>query len=205
MPTDADDGLPPGVTDTVLNRGQIARALGTTEPTIDRWMADGMPVKEGGTNGKPYQFQLSACWAWKCRRDRDDQAQEEEAEQAVRQMRLALVGGAVGGDSERALSPKERANLYEAEYKYMQAARARGELAPIKQVEELLEEIFTVIRDAVVALPDRLQRECNLQNRQVEKAVIACDDAINEASRKIAEGVERLSAGDTNGHNFELQ
>jgi hypothetical protein len=53
--------------------------------------------------------------------------------------------------------------------------------------------------------PDRLQRELNLQNRQVEKAVIACDDCLNEAARRVEEGVKALrQPGAANGHALEL-
>ncbi len=197
--------LPDGVRDAILNRGQIARALDVSEPTIDRWIADGMPVYEQGGNGKSYKFQLSDCWAWKCARDHDEALATEESERTVQQMRLALIGGAAG-DSERALSPKERAELYEAEYRWSQAAKARGELTPIQRVEDLMEEVMATVRDTIVALPDRLQRECNLQNRQVEKAVIACDDALNEAVRKLDDGLRSLQQGARpNGHSLELQ
>ncbi|HEY4774077.1 MAG TPA: terminase small subunit [Xanthobacteraceae bacterium] len=197
--------LPDGVDDAVLNRGQLARALDVSEPTLDRWIADGMPVVEGGGNGRPYKFQLSACWAWKCARDDDEMFASEQAERAVQQMRLALIGGSVG-DSERALSAKQRAELYEAEYRWMQAAQLRGELAPVKQVAEIIEEVFALIRDAVTALPDRLQRECNLKGREIERAIVACDDALAEAHRRIRDGLSALSAPTrVNGHSLELQ
>ncbi|MBR2819830.1 MAG: terminase small subunit [Reyranella sp.] len=185
--------LPDGVVDAVLNRGQLARAFDVSEPTIDRWIADGMPVQEAGTNGRSYKFLLSDCWSWKAERDQAEAQATEAGERAVQQMRLALIGGEIG-DSERGLSPKQRAELYEAEYRWSQAAKARGDLAPVGAVDDLFEDVFTTIRDTIVALPDRLQRECNLSDRQVEKAVTACDDALDEAARKIADGIKDLRA-----------
>lgn len=198
--------LPVGVVDAILNRGQLARALDTSEVTIDRWIADGMPVHQVGGNGKSYQFLLSACWAWKRARDDSEAAATEQSERAVQQMRLALVGGTIG-ESERALSPRQRAELYEAEYRWSQAAKARGELTSVKAVEDLLEDVFATVRDSIVALPDRLQRELNLQNRQAEKAVIACDAALDEAARKIEDGLKALRESDVqpNGQHFDLQ
>ena len=199
--------LPDGVDDIVLNRGQMARALNVSEPTIDRWIVDGLPVLEGGGGGgRPYKFQLSACWSWKCARDDDERIATAEAERAVQQMRLALVGGSVG-DQERAFSAKQRSELYAAEYHWMQAARARGQLTPIERVEDLLEEVFSLVRDAVVALPDRLQRECNLDGRQVEKAVTACDDLLSEAHRKMQEQFELMRVGEVKArcNGFEVQ
>lgn len=198
--------LPEGVVDAVVNRGQLARAFDVSEPTIDRWIGDGMPVHEQGGNGKPYKFLLSECWAWKCARDRDEVVATEASDRAVSQMRLALVGGTVG-DSDRELSPKQRVELYEAELKWSEAARARGDLTSVAAVEELLEEVFATVRDSVVALPDRLQRECNLNSRQVEKAVQACDDALDDAAAKIAAGLKSMRdpARAANGHSFDLQ
>lgn len=186
--TDASDqpvALPQGVQDAILNRGQLARALGVSEPTVDRWITDGMPVEEGGSNGRPYKFLLSACWVWKVKRDGDDSARVAEAERAVQQMRLALIGGGVG-DTERSISPKQRAELYEAEYRWAQAARARGELVPQSDIEDAAEDLLATIRDAVVALPDRLQRECNLDNRQTEHAIRACDDILTDLHGRLA-------------------
>src|SRR5688572_4390131 len=99
--------LPNGVTDAVLNRDQLARALGVSLPTIDRWIGDGMPMLQDGRNGRAYQFQLSACWAWKCGRDAEDKAADDAAEDAIRQLRLALTGGSAGDDAQRAMSAKE--------------------------------------------------------------------------------------------------
>lgn len=197
--------LPDGVTDAVLNRAQVAKAFGVSENTIDRWIADGMPVHEQGGPGRSYKLQLSDCWAWKSARDHDDLLASEAGDRAVQEMRVALTRAGVG-DSERVLSPRHRAELYEAEVNWAQAARARGELAPMTEVEELLEDVFALIRDSVVALPDRLQRECSLNARQVEKAVRACDDALAEAEAKIAEGLKSMrEPARTNGHSVDLQ
>lgn len=186
--------LPVGVDDAILNRGQLARALNVSEPTIDRWITDGMPVEEGGGNGRPYKFRLAACWAWKCSREQEDAARDADAERAVQQMRLALIGGG-SGDSERALSPKQRGELYEAEYQYMRAARLRGELVPVREVEDLLEELLATVRDAVVALPDRLQRECHLDNRHVDRAVRACDDMLTDLQCRVADRMTTAREG----------
>lgn len=176
--------LPEGVEDAVLNRTQLSQAFGVSTNTIDRWRMEGMPVLREGTNGTSYEFQLSACWAWKCRRDEEEQQRDEEAARAVSQMRLALVGGGLG-DSERALSPRERAELYELEIKFNAAARERRELILVSEVVELLESLFVVISDSIDALPDVLERECGLDGRQVARTVQACDTMLDEVRRRI--------------------
>lgn len=176
--------LPEGVADAVLNRSQIARALNVTEPTVDRMIDEGMPVAQEGGNGRAYEFQLSECWNWKCERDDAKRSADEQNERAVQQMRLALIGGTTG-ENERALSPKERGEIYDAEHKYMAAAAARGELIPRGNVIDMLEDVFATVRDALGTLPDRLQRECGLDGAQVESAIRACDDALNEMNRRL--------------------
>src|SRR3569623_2794267 len=56
--------LPEGVIDAVLNREELAEALGTSLNTVTSWLNMGMPALEWGRNGKPYELQLSACYAW---------------------------------------------------------------------------------------------------------------------------------------------
>ncbi len=199
--------LPDGVDDSELNRGQLARAFNVSENTLDRWVADGMPVLEVGANGRPYRFQLSSCWGWKTDRDVEETRAQDEAERSVQQMRLALIGGRVG-TSEQSLSPKERAALYAAEQGYMQAARARRDLIPFDEVVDLIEDVLAIVRDGITALPDRLARECGLEGRQTEKAIVAGDDLIGELNRKIREarleGRTASSGQPANGH-LELQ
>lgn len=176
--------LPDGVPDAVLNKKQLATALNVTEPTIDRYIGRGMPVAEEGGNGRSYQFQLSDCYAWYCGQRDEQERQTAEADRAAQQMRLALLGGEAG-DSERALPAKERAQIYEAEQRYLAAARERGRLIPVEKVVDLLESVFMTIRDAVDALPDRLEREAGLNGKQVDAAVVACDDMLMETRRHI--------------------
>ena len=176
--------LPDGVDDQVLNRAQLARALDKTVVTVDDYVAKGMPVEEKGSNGQAYKFQLSRCWAWLRERDTAEAERNEAAERAVGQMRLALLGGE-DGDSEQALSPKDRAALYESEHRYMQAAQLRGELVRRGDMVDLLERVFAIVRDSVSALPDRLARECGLSGHQIDRTITACDDLLEETRKTI--------------------
>lgn len=176
--------LPDGIADAVLNKTQLARALDTSEPTLDRWIADGMPVLETGSNGRSYQFQLSHCFAWRQGRVAEKYAADEKAERAVRQMRLALVGGAIG-DSERGLPPKERAELYLAETRWMEMARTRGELVPYGEVVDVLDKLMSLVRAAIEGMPDRIKREAELSQAQLHTVVAIGDDIIDDLGRTI--------------------
>lgn len=183
----SESGLPAGVVDAVLNRGDLARALNKSEPTIDRYVADGMPFLVEGTNGRAWEFQLSACWKWLKDRDRADAEKQSLAEQAVQQMRLALIGGNDLNDAERALTPRQRQEAYDAERAFMLAAQLRGDLVRRAEVVEAFEDVFRTLRDALTALPDKLEREVGLQGRALELAIHTCDGALAEAERRVAE------------------
>ena len=67
-----------------LNKSQLARALNVSEPTVDRWIGDGMPVLSAGTNGRSYEFQLSECFAWRKAREAERAAVAGRARHAHR-------------------------------------------------------------------------------------------------------------------------
>ncbi len=187
--------LPSGVQDAVLNRAQLAEAFGTSEPTIDRYRKDGMPVLAEGTNGQAYQFQLSDCYAWRQAREAERQASNEAAEAAVRQMRMELLGGD-SGNSEMGLSARERKELYETESAYNRLARERGELIPQGEVIELLDTVLSMVRNSITGLPDRLSRDAALTGRQAEQAVVVTDDLLKELHTALAEFVDGNDATD---------
>jgi len=182
-----DTGLPAGVVDAVLNRGELARALNKSEPTITAWIGEGMPVLRQGTNGQAYEFQLSACWRWLKARERADQEKTSAAQQAVQQMRLALIGGNDIADDDRILSPKQRQELYDAERAYLLAAQKRGELVNRIDVAIVFEKVFVIMRDALTSLPDRLEREIGLTGRALDLSIQICDGVLVEVQKEIGD------------------
>lgn len=182
----SESGLPAGVVDAVLNRGDLARALNKSEPTIDRYVADGMPFLVEGTNGRAWEFQLSACWKWLKDRDRAEAEKQSLAEQAVQQMRLALIGGGDPHDEERGLTPKQRQEAYDAERAFMMTALARGEQVKRAQVIEGYEEFFKLFSQLLTTLPDKLEREAGITGKGIELAIRVCDATLAEAERRVA-------------------
>jgi phage terminase Nu1 subunit (DNA packaging protein) len=180
-----DNGLPAGVVDAVLNRGELARALNKSEPTIDRYIDDGMPCLVEGTNGRAWEFQLSACWTWLQDRDRAEQDKRSVAETAVQQMRLALIGGNDVADADRVLSPKQRQEAYDAERAFMLAALQRADLVRRGDVVEAWEEVFKIFREEMTAFPDRLEREVGLTGKALIMAIELCDNVLAQAEKRI--------------------
>lgn len=186
----SDNGLPAGVVDAVLNRGDLARALNKSEPTITAWIAEGMPVIREGKNGQPYELQLSACWSWLKARERVEAERTTAAEAAVQQMRLALVGGDDLGGGDRSLSPKERQAEYDAEKSFMLAALQRAALVKQTDIVGVLEDVFLTVRDGVTALPDRLEREAGITGKALDLAIKICDTILSETEDRV-----RVAAG----------
>lgn len=181
-----ETGLPAGVEDAVLNRAQLARALNKSEPTITAWIAEGLPFISEGTNGKAWEFQLSACWRWMREREKAESDRSSAAEAAVRQMRLALIGGTDVDAARAGLSPKEQRELYDAERAFMLTSLQRGDLLKRGEMVSVLEDVFLIIRDGVTALPDRLEREAGVRGKAIELAIEVCDRLLVEAQKRIA-------------------
>jgi phage terminase Nu1 subunit (DNA packaging protein) len=174
----------------LLNKWQLAEALGVSGNTIDRWRQSGMPVVAEGSNGRAYAFDAGECLAWREARDAEADAERRAAEEHVRQLRLDL--DPVAATRREHLSPAEQRESYEAALRYMQAARQRRELVQAEQVVDMLEGAFGAIRDAMEALPDALAREIGLSGDQVERVVVYCDQVLDVSRRRCAELVDGL-------------
>ena len=86
--------LPKTVDDVVLNRDDLAQAMGVSINTVSQWIGNGMPVLQEGGNGKAYELRLSQCWAWRQATQAAEERRSAEISKAVQAMRLELVGGA---------------------------------------------------------------------------------------------------------------
>lgn len=177
------------VPDEVVTKKLLANAFSTSTNTIDKWIDQGMPILNEGGNGQAYEFQLSHCWAWWHARQEAEQNRSSAAESAVRAMQLELTGGSVG-DGINALSPKEKQEVITAQMEYEAFQRQRGELINRDDVVALLDTVFVLLRDTITTLPDRLERECDLDGNTVEQAVFICDETLADAQSKLTDFIE---------------
>lgn len=182
--------LPEGVEDAVVNRAVLARALGKTEPMIDKYIAAGMPVLQKGSNGRAYQFQLSEAWDWLEARKRVEAEASEQAERSAQQLRLHLVGGKDVRGIEAGLSPKEQRETYDAERGWNLAAKDRRELVLAVQVIEAMSESFLILREAITSIPDVLEREAGLDGKTIERVQRVTDAALAGAHARMSEAVD---------------
>lgn len=179
--------LPDGVDDCLLNKREVGELLGVSQPTLDAWIRrDGLPFEEEGTNGREWSFRASSVWAWKCARDDGERLRAETARATVEALRLKLVGGKVG-DTEMALDPTERARLYAVQRTHYDMMEAAKRLLPRADVEEALADILSLVRDALGAQPDLLEREAGLTAKAVDLVIKANDDLLELMARRIGE------------------
>jgi phage terminase Nu1 subunit (DNA packaging protein) len=177
--------LPEGVPDVVLNKRELAEFLATSTTTLDVWVRDGLPARVEGTNGREWEFQASAAWAWKCAREEGERIKSTEAQAAIEKMRLALVGGKAG-NSMQALPPKERQQLYDVEAAYEKLRRERNQTLDRDEVQAVMNDLMRIVRNGLSMLPDNLERKLGLDGKGVEAAQEQCDDTLTELDMAIS-------------------
>lgn len=184
--------LPEGQTDMTVNRRQCATALDVSEPMITRYLEQGLPVVNRGSNGQAYEFQLSEVYAWKMARDAEARALDAAAEQAANQMRLLFRN-----DEEEATGPvltaQQIAQEADADYKRNRAAELRGDLTRVNRVREVFEDVLIEFRTQVTTLVDFAEIEFSLEPDQVDRMQRRCDAALTSARQNF----ERAFPGGT--------
>ncbi|WP_179874106.1 terminase small subunit [Rhizobium sp. L43] len=178
--------LPEGVEDCVLSREELAETLETSLNTVTSWLSKGMPMVQEGGNGKAYELQLSACFAWRQAQKADEDLRSEKVKRAQAAMRLALVGGSAGETIE-ALDPKTRREIIAAQIEQERFQRDRNQLMRRDDVQETFEVVFGIIRDRMNAAPDIIERRSALAEHPkiVDDLLDTCDDVVSDVRNAI--------------------
>lgn len=178
--------LPDGVEDVVVNRAQLARAMAVSENTITKWIGQGLPVLEEGTNGREYAFQLGDCYAWRRRREEEDRHARAAADAASAQLAMQFIG-ADENDELAGLSARQIEDLSDALYKRNRTAEQQGELVRAHRVRGLFESMMVLMVNTLEALPDYAEREFGLSPEQVERLQGRCGQALNDCRQQLEE------------------
>jgi phage terminase Nu1 subunit (DNA packaging protein) len=178
----------------VLNRTQIAQIFGVSENTIDKWRAKGMPVETEGGNGRAYEFLFSVCKEWREKELAAEKADRSRADQFVAQQRMSFLGVETGNEK-ASLSPAQLRDLSQAEILWMKAARERRALVAVEEVSDLLDAVFSEVREGLDSLPDWLEREFALTGEQVVTVVNYTDQVLKGMKARIEDAhlVESVS------------
>lgn len=117
-----------------VNRTGLAEVFGVAMPTVDMWRKDGCPVVTMGGRGKEWEFDTAQVAVWL--RERDV---------------LAATGDKVTDKDEL----QRRKLAAETEKAELELAKAKGEVAPLDQVERVVARAFAEVRAGMRNLPQR--------------------------------------------------
>ncbi len=118
-----------------LNRSGLAEMLGVSLPTVDRWVKDGMPVVQRGSRGVEWAFDSADVIRWHTDRRVSDAAGTAPTDAAEIDKRTKMAG------------------MHRAE---LELAKARGEVAPIRDFERAQAKVFAEIRANVMNVAQRV-------------------------------------------------
>lgn len=118
-----------------FNRAETASAMGVNVTTLDRWVKEGCPVAQRGSRGIEWVFELPEVVRWYGNR-RATEAQEDAPNDL---MEIELR--------------KERALMLKAE---LELAKAKGDVAPLKEFEKVQAKAMAEIRARIMNVPQRV-------------------------------------------------
>lgn len=168
----------------MLNRAEVAETFGYSLPTVDSWIKDGLPSRQQGAKGVPWQFDSAEVHAWLVKKAR-----------ATRRTRGNAFGDErEGGEGEtpegwvgldEAKRRKEVANAKSAE---LDLAKSLGAVAPLDMIAKTLSDEVAKARAKLLSIPTRFRPTAQLHAASAEKAkklVAAVDELIHAALTEI--------------------
>jgi terminase small subunit / prophage DNA-packing protein len=118
-----------------LNKAETADHLGVDTTTIDRWVRQGCPVAQRGSRGIEWRFDLPAVVRWYG----DHRADQAAATETNDIMEIELR--------------TRRAMMLKAE---LELAKAKGEVATVREFERVQSKAMAAIRARVMLVPQRV-------------------------------------------------
>jgi phage terminase Nu1 subunit (DNA packaging protein) len=119
----------------LVNRSGVADMFGVALTTVDTWVRAGCPVVQRGSRGVEWSFNTADVARWR---------EDERAKQAA---------GAAPQDEDELRKRRMVAETLTAE---LTLAKARGEVAPIDQVERMMARAFAEVRAGMRNIPGRV-------------------------------------------------
>lgn len=165
------------------NKRELAAFLRVSIPTVDGYIADGCPILEGGSNGRPYIFDFRAVWEWRRARDEARELADAHRRQAIADEQGRLFGDELApADPElEKLSPKARAEIIRSQRELLLLQERQKSLVRVDAVVVLLAEAFASLKQSILTLPDALQRQFGLSDVVAAAFADAVADRLNDA------------------------
>lgn len=121
----------------VVTRTALAEHFGVSATSVDHWVRTGCPVVQRGAKGKPWQFNTVDVMDWRLDKVREEATGSAPAdEQELRRRKLA-------------------AQTAQAE---LDLAKAKGEVAPLDQIERGVSRAFAEVKASIRNVPSRAAR-----------------------------------------------
>lgn len=117
-----------------VNKAELCSIMGATPPTVDGWVRNGCPIKAKGARGVAAVFNTAEVMKWL-----RDKAREEGS------------GTTLADESEL----KRRKLSAEAERAELEVAKAKAEVAPVREFERATSALMAAIRANVMNVPGR--------------------------------------------------
>lgn len=141
--------------ESTVSEAELARVLGVTRPAVTQWRQAGCPYRRRGGR---YEYVVAEVVDWRLDRakaEKRDEAAPDEARERARKLRA------------------------EADRAELELARARGELVPVAEFTDALDDAFSRVRAKLLAVPtEHEHRFPELPVRERVKRLKAMVDAV---------------------------
>lgn len=151
----------------MVNRAKLAEVMGVAAPTVDGWIRRGCPVVQRGGRGAEWQFATAEVVRW------------------LRDSAVAEATGDVSGDEAEIYLRTKRAKMLQAE---LELAKARAEVAPVKEFERVQAARAATVRANIMNVPQRAvlrllgeTDETTFKRVLREELILALETATNAA------------------------
>lgn len=145
------------------NKADCAQFFGVTLPTIDKWIRDGMPTVQRGSQGVSWVIDLHAAAKWR--------------------YEARLPSGELDPET---LPPAERKLWYDGETRRRELQERDRHLIPDGEVEQTIATAFATVAQSVLALPDQLERRAGLTPTQSDAVQSAVHESLSDLADRLA-------------------
>jgi len=145
------------------NKAGAALFFGITIPTLDKWIREGMPIVQRGSQGISWVIDLQAAAKWR--------------------YEARLPSGQIDPET---LPPAERKLWYDGETRRRDLQQKDRHLIPDSEVEQAVATAFAAVAHSVLALPDQLERRAGLTPAQSESAQQAIHETLSDLAERLA-------------------
>lgn len=118
----------------IVNRSGLAELFGVALPTVDGWVRNGVPVVTRGGRGRQWEFDTAAVIDW------------------IRDKAVSEATGNIQADEAELRRRKLQAETTKAE---LELAKAKGDVAPVREFERAQAAAFAQIRANIMNVPQR--------------------------------------------------